>query len=211
VRIDPLDALGIVPDQHGRRWDGDDGESKVPPDPGLEDLRRSGTKDPAVRAGQCEPDQEALEGDPAAEAGDVGARVVGFGDQALVERSPQCSGGGVFQGLLIVSWVLLSGRGWLVGVAAPEVPAGGSELVLLGGKEWRPRSGARILWVSAPGGRARVGRGGPGGGAMPSRWRQPHSASLRVPAGRPAAGVDPTFQARRGTVMERWLAIASVG
>ncbi|MGI8875729.1 MAG: IS1096 element passenger TnpR family protein [Egibacteraceae bacterium] len=50
-RIDPLDALGIVPatplpywgwggipDQYGRRWDGDDGESPMPPDPGTADL-----------------------------------------------------------------------------------------------------------------------------------------------------------------------------
>lgn len=46
-RIDPLDTLGIVPDlplpysgwgdipdQYGRRWDGDDGESPPPEDPG---------------------------------------------------------------------------------------------------------------------------------------------------------------------------------
>jgi hypothetical protein len=51
-RIDPADQLGIVPDkplaywgwgsmpdQYGRRWDGDDGESEVPKSPGgLEDL-----------------------------------------------------------------------------------------------------------------------------------------------------------------------------
>jgi hypothetical protein len=51
-RIDPLAQLGIVPekplpfwgwgvvpDQYGRRWDGDDGESDGPgPDPGLRDL-----------------------------------------------------------------------------------------------------------------------------------------------------------------------------
>lgn len=50
-RIDPLDTLGIVPsyplpywgwgqlpDQYGRRWDGDDGESPPPPDPGQTDL-----------------------------------------------------------------------------------------------------------------------------------------------------------------------------
>jgi hypothetical protein len=50
-RIDPADTLGIVPahplsywgwgdipDQYGRRWDGDDGESAVPPDPGMLDL-----------------------------------------------------------------------------------------------------------------------------------------------------------------------------
>ena len=50
-RIDPLDQLGIVPDlplpywgwgdipdQYARGWDGDDGESLVPPDPGLTDL-----------------------------------------------------------------------------------------------------------------------------------------------------------------------------
>lgn len=46
-RIDPLETLGIVPDhplpyfgwgdipdQYGRRWDGDDGESPLPEDPG---------------------------------------------------------------------------------------------------------------------------------------------------------------------------------
>lgn len=51
ARIDPADALGIVPgqplpywgwgdipDQYGRRWDGDDGESPQPIDPGLADL-----------------------------------------------------------------------------------------------------------------------------------------------------------------------------
>lgn len=51
VRIDPLETLGIVPDrplpywgwgsipdQYGRRWDGDDGESELSADPGLEDL-----------------------------------------------------------------------------------------------------------------------------------------------------------------------------
>jgi len=50
-RIDPADALGIVPslplpywgwgsipDQYGRRFDGDDGESPVPQDPRLVDL-----------------------------------------------------------------------------------------------------------------------------------------------------------------------------
>ena len=50
-RIDPVEALGIqpdkplpywgwgdIPDQYRRRWDGDDGESPVPPDPGLADL-----------------------------------------------------------------------------------------------------------------------------------------------------------------------------
>jgi hypothetical protein len=49
-RIDPLDELGIlpdgplpywgwgaIPDQYGRRWDGDDGES-LPEDPRLADL-----------------------------------------------------------------------------------------------------------------------------------------------------------------------------
>jgi len=49
-RIDPLEQLGIepalplpywgwgdIPDQYGRRWDGDDGESSPPPDPGLAD------------------------------------------------------------------------------------------------------------------------------------------------------------------------------
>jgi hypothetical protein len=47
-RIDPLDQLGIepdhplpywgwgdIPDQYGRRWDGDDGEGPPPPNPGL--------------------------------------------------------------------------------------------------------------------------------------------------------------------------------
>lgn len=50
-RIDPIDALGILPvkplpywgrgdisDQYRRRWDGDDGESPQPADPGLADL-----------------------------------------------------------------------------------------------------------------------------------------------------------------------------
>lgn len=50
-RIDPEETLGIVPDrplpywgwgdipdQYGRRWDGDDGESEMPPDPGTLDL-----------------------------------------------------------------------------------------------------------------------------------------------------------------------------
>jgi Plasmid pRiA4b ORF-3-like protein len=50
-RVDPLDQLGIVPDrplpywgwgdipdQYGRRWDGDDGEAPPPPDPALRDL-----------------------------------------------------------------------------------------------------------------------------------------------------------------------------
>jgi hypothetical protein len=50
-RVDPLDELGIlpngplpywgwgdIPDQYGRRWDGDDGESRPPRDPGLADL-----------------------------------------------------------------------------------------------------------------------------------------------------------------------------
>ena len=50
-RVDPLEALGIVPDeplpyfgwgdipdQYKRRWDGDDGESRPPGDPGLADL-----------------------------------------------------------------------------------------------------------------------------------------------------------------------------
>jgi hypothetical protein len=50
-RIDPLDVLGIepdaplpywgwgaIPDQYGRRWDGDDGECPPPGDPGLRDL-----------------------------------------------------------------------------------------------------------------------------------------------------------------------------
>ncbi len=50
-RIDPLDTLGIIPDrpmpywgwggipdQYGRRWDGDDGETPPPADPELTDL-----------------------------------------------------------------------------------------------------------------------------------------------------------------------------
>jgi len=50
-RIDPLDELGIVPgrplpywgwgdipDQYGRRWDADDGQSPLPENPGLTDL-----------------------------------------------------------------------------------------------------------------------------------------------------------------------------
>jgi hypothetical protein len=50
-RIDPLDELGIepdqplpywgwggIPDQYGRRWDGDDGVTPMPPDPDLTDL-----------------------------------------------------------------------------------------------------------------------------------------------------------------------------
>jgi len=50
-RIDPLEELGILParplpywgwgdmpDQYGRRWDDDDGESEPPADPGLSDL-----------------------------------------------------------------------------------------------------------------------------------------------------------------------------
>ena len=50
-RVDPLESLGIVPDeplpysgwgdipdQYRRRWDGDDGESPPPPDPDLADL-----------------------------------------------------------------------------------------------------------------------------------------------------------------------------
>jgi hypothetical protein len=50
-RIDPLDTLGIVPnvplpywgwgsipDQYGRRFDGDDGETPIPPDPNKTDL-----------------------------------------------------------------------------------------------------------------------------------------------------------------------------
>ena len=55
--IDPLETLGIlpgkslpyfgwgdIPDQYGRRWDGDDGESSPPRDPGLAGL-------PALRPG----------------------------------------------------------------------------------------------------------------------------------------------------------------
>jgi hypothetical protein len=51
ARIDPDDTLGIrpdrplpywgwgtIPDQYGRRWDGDDGESDLPANPGTEDL-----------------------------------------------------------------------------------------------------------------------------------------------------------------------------
>ena len=50
-RIDPLGTLGMtpdrpmpywgwgsIPDQYGRRWDGDDGEPTPPPDPNLTDL-----------------------------------------------------------------------------------------------------------------------------------------------------------------------------
>jgi hypothetical protein len=50
-RIDPLTTLGIepagplpfwgwgdIPDQYQRRWNGDDGESRKPKDPGLSDL-----------------------------------------------------------------------------------------------------------------------------------------------------------------------------
>ena len=50
-RIDPADQLGIVPDvpmpywgwgsipdQYGRRWDSDDGQSEIPASPGLDDL-----------------------------------------------------------------------------------------------------------------------------------------------------------------------------
>ncbi len=50
-RIDPLDTLGTtpdrpmpywgwgsIPDQYGRRWDGDDSETPPPPDPELTDL-----------------------------------------------------------------------------------------------------------------------------------------------------------------------------
>jgi hypothetical protein len=50
-RIDPAEVLGIlpatplpywgwgdIPDQYRRRWDGDDGESSLPADPGLVDL-----------------------------------------------------------------------------------------------------------------------------------------------------------------------------
>ena len=50
-RMDPMETLGIVPDkplsyfgwgdipdQYGRRWDADDGESRQPRDPGLADL-----------------------------------------------------------------------------------------------------------------------------------------------------------------------------
>ena len=51
MRIDPLEALGInpadplpywgwgdIPDQYRRRWDGDDGESRPPANPGVSDL-----------------------------------------------------------------------------------------------------------------------------------------------------------------------------
>jgi len=50
-RVDPLETLGIIPnepvpffgwgtipDQYGRHWDGDDGESRQPKNPGLADL-----------------------------------------------------------------------------------------------------------------------------------------------------------------------------
>ena len=53
-RIDPMEALGIaanrplpywgwgtIPDQYGRRWEGDDGESPPPEDPGDPDDRPS--------------------------------------------------------------------------------------------------------------------------------------------------------------------------
>ncbi len=51
--IDPIEALGVIPggplpyfgwgdipDQYGRAWSGDDGESQPPPDPQLQDLPR---------------------------------------------------------------------------------------------------------------------------------------------------------------------------
>ena len=51
ARIDPLEQLGVtparplpywgwgdIPDQYGRRWDEDDGESRPPRDPGIEAL-----------------------------------------------------------------------------------------------------------------------------------------------------------------------------
>jgi hypothetical protein len=51
ARIDPIEALGIIPatplpywgwgdipDQYRRRWDGDDGESPQPANPGVSDL-----------------------------------------------------------------------------------------------------------------------------------------------------------------------------
>ncbi len=60
-RVDPDETLGIVPDQpipywgwgdlpdqYRRRWDGDDGDSPLPPDPGLSDL-------PPLRPGWGEP------------------------------------------------------------------------------------------------------------------------------------------------------------
>jgi hypothetical protein len=50
-RVDPMDTLGVIParplpyrgwgnipDQYGRRWEDDDGESAPPPDPGWNDL-----------------------------------------------------------------------------------------------------------------------------------------------------------------------------
>jgi hypothetical protein len=53
TRIDPVERLGIVPgtpmpyfgwgqipDQYGRRWETDDGESPIPADPGSRDLPR---------------------------------------------------------------------------------------------------------------------------------------------------------------------------
>jgi len=61
--IDPVEELGIVPerplpywgwgeipDQYGRRWDGDDDESPVPSDPDLSDL-------PPLRPGWGPPDR----------------------------------------------------------------------------------------------------------------------------------------------------------
>jgi len=60
-RIDPDEELGIIPDrplpsfgwgdlpdQYGRRWDGDDGERRLPRNPGLSDL-------PPIRRGWGEP------------------------------------------------------------------------------------------------------------------------------------------------------------
>ncbi len=40
-RSHPALPYGVgIPDQYGRRWDGDDGESDEPPNPGTSDLRR---------------------------------------------------------------------------------------------------------------------------------------------------------------------------
>ena len=63
-RVDPLEALGIVPDkplpyfgwgdipdQYRRGWDGDDGESELPEDPGLVDL-------PPLEPGWSPPDRK---------------------------------------------------------------------------------------------------------------------------------------------------------
>jgi hypothetical protein len=78
AKIDPLEALGIVPDrplpyfgwgsipdQYGRRWDGDSGDEDEPPvDPQRSDL-------PAIEPGW---------GEPLAETGLGGLRIVRFGE-----------------------------------------------------------------------------------------------------------------------------------